>query len=166
MHVAFSVRLQVKYVVEQARAMAAHPAVHRVDLLTRRITQPDLDPIYGQETELLCEGCDPTGGARIVRLEAGPPQIYARKEALWPFLREFADNALGHIRRVQAELTRAGRPAAVTVVHGHYADAGEIATLLVQRKGVLGVNLASAAAAAAAGAGAAAAEALFSSVHE
>ena len=30
-------RLQVKYVVELARAIATHPAVHRVDLLTRLV---------------------------------------------------------------------------------------------------------------------------------
>lgn len=33
-------RLQVKYVVELARAIATHPAVHRVDLLTRLVKDP------------------------------------------------------------------------------------------------------------------------------
>ena len=32
-----SVLAQVKYVVELARAIATHPAVHRVDLLTRLV---------------------------------------------------------------------------------------------------------------------------------
>lgn len=32
--------LQVKYVVELARAIASHPAVHRVELLTRLVQDP------------------------------------------------------------------------------------------------------------------------------
>jgi hypothetical protein len=32
--------LQVKYVVELARAISLHPAVHRVELLTRLIADP------------------------------------------------------------------------------------------------------------------------------
>ncbi len=33
-------QLQVKYVVELARAISRHPAVHRVELLTRLIADP------------------------------------------------------------------------------------------------------------------------------
>ena len=45
--------LQVKYVVELARALGETPGVYRVDLLTRQISAPDVDWSYGEPTEML-----------------------------------------------------------------------------------------------------------------
>ncbi|MBI5460609.1 MAG: HAD-IIB family hydrolase [Gammaproteobacteria bacterium] len=99
---------QVLYVVELARALAAHPQVARVDLLTRRVGDPKVSPDYGRPQEQIADR------AFIVRLTCGPKR-YLRKEVLWPYLDGFADQALAHVRRV-------GR--VPDVVHGHYADAG------------------------------------------
>ncbi len=99
---------QVKYVVELARALAADARVSRVDLLTRRIEDPKVDPSYAEPLEPLAEG------AYLVRLPFGPRR-YLRKETLWPYLGSFIDEALQHFRRI-------GR--VPDLIHGHYADAG------------------------------------------
>lgn len=105
---------QTLYVVELARALARHPEVGRVDLLTRRVVDSRVDDSYAVAEEDLGDG------AWIVRLDCGPKR-YLRKEKLWPHLDCFADNALGHIRKVGL------RP---DVIHGHYADAGYVAVRL------------------------------------
>ena len=76
------------------------------------------------------------GGAYIVRLRAGPPSRYLRKERLWPHVREFADRAIAHVRSTLAELSDAGAPCELYCVHGHYADAGEAAALMAATLGV------------------------------
>ena len=111
---------QTLYVVELVRALAAHPEVGRVDLLTRRVEDSRVSPDYAQAEEDLGQG------ARIVRIECGPKR-YLHKERLWPHLDCFADNALAHLRTVGL------RP---DVIHGHYADAGYVATRLSNLLGV------------------------------
>lgn len=111
---------QTRYVVELARALAAHPAIARVDLLTRRIVDPKVSPDYAEPEEELCPG------ARIVRLSCGPRR-YLRKEVLWPYLDNFTDAALQHVRRV-------GR--VPDWVHSHYADAGYVGARLSALLGV------------------------------
>lgn len=71
--------LQVKYVVEFARALALMPEVYRVDLLTRQICSPDVDWSYGEPTEMLgmgsyddSEEAGESSGAYIVRIPCGP----------------------------------------------------------------------------------------------
>jgi len=121
---------QVKYVVELARAMALHPAVHRVDLLTRLIRDPKVDPEYGVEEECIVKGRGDYGGAYIVRLPCGPTAQYINKESLWPHVREFADRGVAHATRVLSTLSESGRRCELYCVHGHYADAGEAAVLM------------------------------------
>ncbi|MGM0476217.1 MAG: HAD-IIB family hydrolase [Pseudomonadota bacterium] len=111
---------QTLYVVELARALAEHPKVDRVDLLTRRVIDPKVSDDYAEPVEELSEG------ARIVRLDCGPRR-YLRKEVLWPHLGVFADRALYHIREV-------GR--VPDVVHSHYADAGLVGGRLADLLGV------------------------------
>jgi len=183
---------QVKYVVELAKALSRHPAVHRVDLLTRLVADPRVDPEYSEPVEVLVPPRIPTqqsaggggggaaspgktsfdanaasssstttnnnnnastptaaggpdaaaanaaalGGAYIVRLRAGPPTRYLRKERLWPHVREFADCAISHVRSTLAALSDAGAPCELYCVHGHYADAGEAAALMAATLGV------------------------------
>ena len=110
---------QTKYVVELARALAAHPDVWRVDLLTRRIVDPRVSEDYAQPVETLARN------AQIVRIPCGQRR-YLRKEVLWPHLDCFADTALKHIRSV-------GR--LPDVIHGHYADAGYVAMQLASLLG-------------------------------
>ncbi|KAL8485758.1 hypothetical protein ACS0TY_027877 [Phlomoides rotata] len=126
---------QVKYVVELARALANMESVHRVDLLTRQITSPDVDSTYGEPIEMLSCPSDGFGtcGAYIVRIPCGPPQKYIPKESLWPYVPEFIDGALGHIvnmARALGEQVNGGKAAWPYVIHGHYADAGEVAARL------------------------------------
>ncbi|GAB4822201.1 hypothetical protein N2152v2_009247 [Parachlorella kessleri] len=121
---------QVKYVVELTKALALHPAVYRVELLTRLIKDPKVDADYGVEEECIAKGSGEHGGAYIVRLPCGPTNQYIRKELLWPYVREFADNGIAHARRMLGAMAEAGRRCELYAVHGHYADAGEVAVLM------------------------------------
>ncbi|KAK3120035.1 hypothetical protein QOZ80_9AG0680060 [Eleusine coracana subsp. coracana] len=136
---------QVKYVVELARALAATTGVHRVDLLTRQITSPEVDWTYGEPVEMITRASDVShdggdgAGAYIVRLPCGPRDKYIPKESLWPHIPEFVDRALAHItnvaRALGEQLLGSGgngvdqppQPVWPYVVHGHYADAAEVA---------------------------------------
>lgn len=133
---------QVKYVVELARALAHMPEVYRVDLLTRQIASPDVDWSYGEPTEMLTHvssdidisGNGEISGAYIVRIPCGPRDVYLRKELLWPHVQEFVDGALTHIlnmAKVLGDQINSGEQYVWPhVIHGHYADAGDIAALL------------------------------------
>lgn len=52
------------------------------------------------------------------------------KEALWPYVREFADRAITHIDGMLQQLRSNMTPCELYAVHGHYADAGEAAALI------------------------------------
>lgn len=111
---------QTKYVVELARALAEHPDVARVDLLTRRILDSQVSADYTKPFEELSER------ARIVRIEAGP-EGYIHKEELWDYLDNFADNALDYLR---------SNGEAPHIIHSHYADAGYVGARLANFLGV------------------------------
>lgn len=113
---------QIKYVVELGKTLAKSPAVQRIDILTRLIEDQKVSSDYAQPLEKL------SSNAFIVRLRCGPKR-YIRKEVLWPYLDNFLDNALQHIRRVGK------RP---DIVHSHYADAGYIGARLA---GILNIPL-------------------------
>ncbi len=59
-----------------------------------------------------------------------------RKEKLWPHIREFADRGVAHTKHTMAKLGEAGTPCELYAVHGHYADAGEVAALMSSTLGV------------------------------
>ncbi len=113
---------QTKYVVELACALAQHPNVDRVDLVTQLVNDPKVSADYAQPIEKLSEN------AQIIRLHCGPRR-YLRKEVLWPYLDSFADELLRHIRQV-------GR--LPNIIHSHYADAGYVGCRVA---GWLGVPL-------------------------
>ncbi|KAF5479359.1 hypothetical protein F2P56_000191 [Juglans regia] len=125
---------QVKYVVELARALANTKGVHRVDLLTRQISTPEVDSSYGEPNEMLSCPSDGSGscGAYIIRIPCGPRDKYIPKESLWPHIPEFVDGALNHIVNMARALgeVNGGKPTWPYVIHGHYADAGEVAARL------------------------------------
>ncbi|KAI5058997.1 hypothetical protein GOP47_0025316 [Adiantum capillus-veneris] len=133
---------QVKYVVELARALATMPEVFRVDLLTRQIASPDVDWSYGEPTEMLTNksfdadvGNDgESSGAYIVRIPCGPRETYLHKELLWPHIQEFVDGCLTHILNMAKvlgdQINDGERYVWPHVIHGHYADAGDMAALL------------------------------------
>jgi len=110
---------QTLYVVELARALAELPEVARVDLMTRRVVDPQVSNDYNVPIEQIGPK------ARIVRIDAGP-EGYIRKEELWDHLDSFADNALAFLR------TDGFSP---DIVHSHYADAGYVGTRLANLLG-------------------------------
>jgi sucrose-phosphate synthase len=111
---------QIRYVIELARALAAHPDVDQVDLLTRQVVDRRIDASYAAPEEPLADR------ARIVRIPFGPRR-YLRKESLWPYLDAFMDNAMSRFRGV-------GR--VPDLIHAHYADAGYIGAQMAKLLGV------------------------------
>ncbi|MES9957250.1 MAG: HAD-IIB family hydrolase [Sedimenticola sp.] len=111
---------QTKYVVDLARALAQRDDVARVDLVTRRVVDPDVHDDYALPVEELSEK------ARIVRIDAGP-EGYIAKEALWDHLDSFMDNLLNWLN---------SQPQMPDLVHSHYADAGYVAVKLSNLIGV------------------------------
>lgn len=101
---------QIKYVVELTKALAEHPQVEKVDLLTRLIDDPNLSADYAQPEERISHN------ARIIRLATGQKK-YIRKESLWPHLDQMVDKCL-HFLRQQGHLP--------DFIHAHYADAGYV----------------------------------------
>lgn len=111
---------QTLYVVELARALARHPDVAQVDLLTRLVRSPDVADDYEQPCEVIHDN------ARIIRISAGPDG-YLPKEQLWDYMDSFADNASDYFRQNQR---------IPDVLHGHYADAGYVGSRIASALGV------------------------------
>jgi len=111
---------QTRYVVEMAQALAKHPRVQRVDLMTRLISDPKVSSDYAAPIEEL------GNRAYIVRLECGPNR-YVRKELLWPHLFSFSDQALQHVKKVGQM---------PDIIHSHYADSGFVGKMLASLLGV------------------------------
>lgn len=111
---------QCTYVLDLAKALAEHPQVAKVDLMTRLIQDPDVSPDYAQAEETLSEK------ARIIRFPCGPKR-YLRKETLWPHLDQMVDRCLHYLRQ-QGRLP--------DVIHSHYADAGYVGRQLSMLLGI------------------------------
>lgn len=111
---------QTTYVVELAKAMGRHPHVDRVDLITRKVIDAKVSEDYAQDEEPIEDY------SQIVRIACGPKR-YLRKEVLWPYLDELANETLKHFRQI-------GR--VPDIIHGHYADAGYVASKLANLLGV------------------------------
>lgn len=111
---------QVSYVVDQARALALHPDIERVDVITRSVVDRRVDDSYSIPSEPI------SPGARIVRIPFGPRR-YLRKEKLWPHLDSLLDQLTRYVR-AQERLP--------DIIHGHYADAGYVGARLARLLGV------------------------------
>ncbi|KPK14217.1 MAG: HAD family hydrolase [Myxococcales bacterium SG8_38] len=111
---------QVSYVIDQTRALAQHPDVSRVDVVTRLIRDKRVDESYSQPFEPICEG------AQIVRIPFGPRR-YLRKENLWPHLDSLIDQLTRYVRMQERT---------PDLIHGHYADAGYVGARLSKLLGV------------------------------
>ena len=111
---------QTKYVVDLARALARHPEVEQVDLVTRRVVDPEVSADYAEPEESLGDG------ARIVRIDCGPEE-YIPKEQLWDHLDAFTDNLVEWL---------GDQPNPPSLVHTHYADAGYVGVRLSNLLGV------------------------------
>ena len=111
---------QTLYVLDLVRSLAQRPEVDRVDVVTRLIQDRRVAADYGRAEETIAPG------ARILRFGFGPKR-YLRKELLWPYLEDLADQLVHH-------LTRPGQ--GVDWIHAHYADAGFVGSLVSQRLGI------------------------------
>ena len=111
---------QCTYVLDLAKALAEHPEVGKVDLMTRLIEDPQVSPDYAQAEEKLSDN------ARIIRFPCGPKR-YMRKETLWPHLDQMVDRCLHYLRQ-QGRLP--------DVIHSHYADAGYVGRQLSMLLGI------------------------------
>lgn len=101
---------QTLYVYELAQALAKHPKVAKVNLFTRRLTDPDISSDYSHPVETLSEKFN------IIRIDAGPG-TYLPKEALWDYLDTFADNMVDFFKNEEHY---------PDLIHSHYADAGYV----------------------------------------
>jgi sucrose-phosphate synthase len=110
---------QLVYVKEVARALGRMG--HRVDIITRRIRDPQWP---GFEADI--DGYPGEPNVRIVRLPCGGDG-FLRKQELWPFIgTEWVPNIIEFYRK------EAGQPEMATA---HYADSGLAATLWRERGG-------------------------------
>ncbi|OQK17825.1 HAD family hydrolase [Methyloprofundus sedimenti] len=111
---------QILYVVELAKALASQPEVGKVDLITRRVVDSNVDEDYAQAIEIISDKL------RIVRIEAGPEE-YIFKEQLWDYMDVFVDN-------VATMFNQSNR--LPDIIHSHYADAGYVGARLTSLLGV------------------------------
>ncbi|UCF99714.1 MAG: glycosyltransferase [Spirochaetaceae bacterium] len=107
---------QLVYVKELALALSA--LGQRVDILTRRIEDPDWPVFAGFQ-----DGYPGHENVRILRFPCGPPR-FLPKEELWPHLEEWVANILAFYDRERSY---------PDVFAGHYADGG-LAAILIQEK--------------------------------
>ena len=110
---------QLVYVREVARALAA--LGHRVDILTRRIVDPEW-PEFEAELDLYPD----SESIRILRFRCGPDE-FLPKEELWPYLGGWVDRAADFYR---------GEGVWPDLWTGHYADGGLCSALLEEKSGV------------------------------
>ncbi|MCU0787628.1 MAG: HAD-IIB family hydrolase [Verrucomicrobia bacterium] len=105
---------QIIYVMELARALSQRPEVTMVHLFTRRMDDPVVGPDYANPVEKVSDKLT------IRRVWCGGKK-YLPKEQLWPHLDEYVTNAITHIKSEKVF---------PNWIHGHYADAGYVATEL------------------------------------
>ncbi len=111
---------QTLYVLELVKGLAARPEVEKVELITRLIVDRRVSPDYSNPREKI------SNSAEIIRLQFGPKR-YIRKELLWPFLDDLADQI---VERLQHEKQLPDW------IHAHYADAGYVGALVSRRLGI------------------------------
>lgn len=105
---------QINYVIELGRHLSARDDIGRVDLFTRLVADKRVSSDYALPIEVV------TDKFRIVRIQCGGRR-YMRKELLWPHLDEYIDKTVKFIKRDNA---------IPDIVHGHYPDAGYVASQL------------------------------------
>ncbi len=111
---------QTLYVLELVKGLAARPEVEKVELITRLIIDRRVSSDYSNPVEKV-SSC-----AEIIRLPFGPKR-YIRKELLWPYLDDLADQI---VERLQKDNHLPDW------IHAHYADAGYVGSLVSRRLGL------------------------------
>ena len=111
---------QTLYVLELVKWLASRPEVDHVDLITRLIQDRRVSPDYSLKREFI------SSGANILRFPFGPKR-YLRKELLWPYLDELADQLVTELQ---------SQDRIPDWIHAHYADAGYVGSLVSRRLGI------------------------------
>ncbi len=111
---------QTLYVLELVKGLADRPEVEKVELITRLIVDRRVSSDYSNPVEKI-SSC-----AEIIRLPFGPKR-YLRKELLWPYLDDLADQI---VQKLQKENNLPDW------IHAHYADAGYVGSLVSRRLGL------------------------------
>ena len=111
---------QTLYVLELVKGLAARPEVESVQLLTKLIVDRRVSSDYSKSVEKI------SNSAEIIRLPFGPKR-YIRKELLWPYLDDLADQI---VQKLQQE------DQLPNWIHAHYADAGYVGSLVSRRLGI------------------------------
>ncbi len=111
---------QTLYVLELVKGLAARPEVDQVDLVTRLVQDRRVSFDYSQSKEEIAPG------AYILRFPFGPKR-YLRKELLWPYLDDLADQLVNELQH---------QDKFPDWIHAHYADAGYVGSLLSSRLGI------------------------------
>ncbi|AFJ01426.1 Sucrose phosphate synthase [Methylophaga frappieri] len=111
---------QTLYVLELAEALSKLPEVGKVELITRRVADPNVDEAYAQAQEHFNDKLS------IVRIDAGP-ENYLPKEQLWEHLDSFADTLVRYFRQ---------QPQLPALIHSHYADAGLVGAHVANQLGL------------------------------
>ncbi len=110
---------QLVYVKNVALALA--DLGHQVDIITRRIEDPDWPEFAAAEDAY-------DGGVRILRVDCGDSSAFLRKEDLWPYLgRDWVPGIVAHY---------AGEGKMPDAATGHYGDGGLATALLQKASGV------------------------------
>ncbi len=107
---------QTLYVLELIKELANSSEVEHIELVTRLIKDRRVSTDYSLPRECIHPS------AEIVRVPFGPKR-YLRKELLWPFLDNLANQLINKL---------AQRQRLPDWIHAHYADAGYVGTLISQ----------------------------------
>jgi sucrose-phosphate synthase len=110
----------IRYVLDLVRASDAHPAIDRIEILTRAF----VDPVHGECYDQCIETID--DHTRIVRLRS-VDSGYLAKEQLWTQHDSMVEAAVAHISALDRW---------PDVIHAHYADAGALAAAIKDRLGI------------------------------
>ncbi|MDH5217543.1 MAG: HAD-IIB family hydrolase [Gammaproteobacteria bacterium] len=111
---------QILYVLELAQALARQACVEKVELITRRVVDSDIDDDYAAPLENLADNLS------IVRIDAGS-DAYIPKEQLWDHLDVFSDNVVNYFRE---------KGTLPNILHSHYADAGYVGANVANQLGI------------------------------
>lgn len=110
---------QIVYVLELAKALGKLKEVDRVDIITRRIVDPEY-PGYSKTEEKV------TRNVSIIRVDCGP-EHYLKKVDLWPYLDEFIGNTIKYIKKIKRT---------PDIFQSNYADSGLVCAKLSEKYGV------------------------------
>lgn len=98
---------QIVYVLELAKALGDLKDIDKVDIVTRRIVDPEY-PGYSKIVE------EVSPKVSIIRISCGPKK-YIKKVNLWPYLDEFIGNVQKYTKKIRRK---------PDVLQSNYADSG------------------------------------------